>query len=228
MYQFDARPTSQSTGLGTSPVGRWEVGATDRFIHLNEFGRFKLHWKITGLLAKFPELGANSLRERIFYAGSLRLMDRTPKLSAIALSLFLVACNPTQDGATGNSSHNYLKKDPLMAEIASIVGSEAKSCGRVSLGQDPTGAWHCAKVADSQGAPHWFAMQREGIDSEMWSASLLSPSGERFILIYDSNYMGGSGLLPSFTRMTCDGNVTLAPSSPDGSGLTCERKRRDQ
>jgi hypothetical protein len=164
-----------------------------------------------------------------FYTASFRLMDRTPKLSAIALTLFLVACNPTHDGATGNSSHNNnVKSDPLMAEIASIVGAEAKPCGRVSLGQDLTEAWHCAQLADSQGTPHWFAMQREGIDSEMWSASLLSPSGERFILVYDSNYIGGSGLLPSFTRMTCDGHVTLAPSYPDGSGLTCVRKRRDQ
>jgi hypothetical protein len=151
-------------------------------------------------------------------------MERNQKLSSIAASLLLMACNPTQHAATGDSSHARGSDDPLMAEIASIVGSEARSCGRVPLGQDPAEAWHCAQLADSEGIPHWFAMQREGIDSTLWSASLLSPSGERFILIYDSNYRGGPGLLPSFTRMTCDGHVTLDPSFPDGSGLRCARR----
>lgn len=156
---------------------------------------------------------------------ALGLMDIILKLSAIAASLLLIACGPTQHAATGDSPHGGGTDDPLMAEITSIVGPGATSCGRVPLGQNPTGAWRCAQLADSKGVPHWFAMQREGVDSQMWSASLLSPSGERFILIYDSNYMGGSGLLPSFTRMTCDGHVVLAPSS-DGSGLTCARERR--
>lgn len=153
------------------------------------------------------------------------LMDRIPIPGAIAASLLLLACEPAQHAATGESLRSGGSSDPFIAEIVAIVGAGATSCGRVTLGQDPAEAWGCAQLADSKGIPHWFAMQREGIDSTMWSASLLSPSGERFILIYDSNYMGGPGLLPSFTRMTCDGHVALAPSSPDGSGLTCAHER---
>jgi len=61
--------------------------------------------------------------------------------------------------------------DPLMSEIASIVGPGATSCGRIPLGQDPMKAWQCAEDADRRGAAHWFAIQREGIDSDIWLAS---------------------------------------------------------
>jgi hypothetical protein len=95
--------------------------------------------------------------------------------------------------------------DPLMAEIASIVGPGVTSCGRVPLGQDPMKAWQCAEDADRRGAAHWFAVQREGIDSDIWFASLRTESGQKFILSYDSNYMGGPGLQPSFTKYVCNG-----------------------
>lgn len=150
-------------------------------------------------------------------------MDAILRLVPVVAILLMTACSRAER-ITANAGNS---RDPLMAEIASIVGPEAKACGRVPLGTPPENAWRCAELADSQGIPHWFAMQRQGIDSKMWSASLLAPSGERFILIYDSNYMGGPGLLPSFTRMTCDGHVVLAPASPDGSGLRCVRKHSE-
>lgn len=128
--------------------------------------------------------------------------------------MLLAACSRPDTHTTG---------DPLTTEITSIVGASAKPCGMVSLGTDPTVAWRCAEQADSQGIPYWFAMQREGIDSKLWSAALLAPSGERFILLYDSNYMGGSGLLPSLTRLTCDGKIDLAPEYAEG--LICRRRR---
>jgi len=154
-------------------------------------------------------------------------METILKRMALACVLLLIACTPQQHATSNGPSPRDGNGDPLMTEIATIVGPNAKSCGRVSLGQDPAEAWHCAQSADGQGLPHWFAMQREGVDSIMWSASLLSPSGERFILVYDSNYMGGPGLLPSFTRYACDGHVALALSQPDGSGLKCWRNRRE-
>lgn len=142
-------------------------------------------------------------------------MDAIQRLAIFGAVTLLAACSRPDTHPSG---------DPLMTEITSIVGPSAKPCGRVSLGMDPAVAWRCAEQADSQGIPYWFAMQREGIDSKLWSAALLTPSGERFILLYDSNYMGGPGLLPSLTRRTCDGQIGLAPGYPEG--LMCRRRRR--
>ena len=103
-----------------------------------------------------------------------------------------------------------------------LVGPSARPCGLVPLGEDPTDAWKCAQAADASSTPHWFAIQRQGIDSEVWVASLLKPSGERFILTYDSNYMGGPGLLPRFTRDACKGRVVLTPTAK--AGLQCLRQ----
>ncbi len=112
--------------------------------------------------------------------------------------------------------------DPLMSEIASIVGPGAKSCGRVPLGQDPMKAWQCAEDADRRGAAHWFAIQREGIDSDIWLASLRTESGQKFILSYDSNYMGGPGLQPSFTKYVCNERIGFSPDL--GQPLHCVRR----
>jgi len=103
-----------------------------------------------------------------------------------------------------------------------LTGPNARQCGLVQLGEDPTDAWKCAQAADSSDTPHWFALQRQGIDSEAWVASLLTPAGERFILTYDSNYMGGPGLLPRFIRDTCAGRVVFTPAA--NAGLQCRRQ----
>ncbi|MEG3193864.1 hypothetical protein SNE32_16715, partial [Lysobacter sp. D1-1-M9] len=100
--------------------------------------------------------------------------------------------------------------------------SNANQCGPVHLGKDPAPAWRCAQDAAQQGIPHWFALQRQGIDSDVWVASMLTPSGHRFILSYDSNFMGGPGLLPRFTREACNGTVVFRPSAQ--TALQCSRK----
>jgi hypothetical protein len=99
---------------------------------------------------------------------------------------------------------------PLLSELLLLTGPNAKHCGLVALGEDPTSAWACAQAADHHGIAYWFALQQQGVDSDVWVASLLTPTGGRFILTYDSNYMGRPGLMPRFTRDTCNGVVVLA------------------
>ena len=111
--------------------------------------------------------------------------------------------------------------DPLLAELAMLTGPNAKQCGPVSLGSDPSSAWRCAQDAAQQSTPHWFAVQREGIDSDVWLASMLTPSGQRFILSYDSNFMVVPELLPRFTREACNGTVVFTPGSK--AALQCSR-----
>jgi hypothetical protein len=106
-----------------------------------------------------------------------------------------VECNGVDEPSNAQKG---FAADPLMAEIASIVGPGVTSCGRVPLGQDPMKAWQCAEDADRRGAAHWFA-------------SLRTESGQKFILSYDSNYMGGPGLQPSFTKYVCNGRIGFSP-----------------
>jgi len=102
-----------------------------------------------------------------------------------------------------------------------LAGTGARQCGFVRLGADPADAWDCAQAADRSNAPYWFAIQRQGIDSDVWQAALRTPSGQRYILSYDSNYMGGPGLLPRFSRDSCAGPIVLAPNAQ--SWLRCSR-----
>ena len=122
----------------------------------------------------------------------------TTRLLLIA-SVLLVACSSTGQAA----------ETPLQNELDMLVGANARECGFVALGQDPTAAWECAKNADGDDSPYWVAIERQGIDSDVWIAALLTPSGVRYILTYDSNYMGGPGLLPRFTREACVGQLVL-------------------
>jgi hypothetical protein len=122
-------------------------------------------------------------------------------------------------GACSSPSHS---DNPLLSELSLLTGPSARQCGLVTLGQDPSIAWKCAQTADKSGEPYWFAMQRQGVDSDIWLAALLTPSGQRYILTYDSNYMGGPGLLPRFSRDTCSGRIVLSPKSR--SGLQCSRR----
>ena len=131
--------------------------------------------------------------------------------AAVGAILSLGACS-----ATGQPSED----SPLVSELSMLAGPAARECGLVALGQDSSAAWQCARSADRSGAPYWFAVQRHGIDSDVWLAALLTASGQRYILTYDSNYMGGPGLLPRFSRDTCSGRIVLAPKT----GLQCSRK----
>src|SRR5690606_20484165 len=124
----------------------------------------------------------------------------------------LSACTATPD----------VPADPLFAELAMLAGPDAKHCGPVHLGQDPAPAWRCAQEATQEGTPHWFALQRQGIDSDVWDASILAPSGQRSSRSYDSNFMGRPGLLPRFIREACEGTVVFRPGS--NSALQCLRK----
>ena len=115
--------------------------------------------------------------------------------------------------------------NPLLAELVTLTGADALECGLVPIGTDPAKAWGCAESASRSGTPHWFAMQLQGIDSDIWQASLLTPSGQRFILNYDSNYMGGPGLMPRFSRDTCNGRVVLVTlRTRPGVELQCSRQ----
>ena len=134
-------------------------------------------------------------------------------LAVIVVAMALVACT-SPSGASSN--------DPLRSELLMLTGPSARQCGLVPLGKDPAEAWSCAQAADRSNAPYWFAVQRQGVDSDVWQAALLTPSGQRYILSYDSNYMGGPGLLPRFSRDTCVGHIVLTPKAQ--SSLQCSRK----
>src|SRR5690554_1716412 len=79
--------------------------------------------------------------------------------------------------------------DMLLSELIMLSGPDAEECGLVRLDQDPSPAWQCAQASEQQGRPYWLALQRQGIDSDVWLASLRTPAGQHFILTYDSNYM---------------------------------------
>lgn len=133
-------------------------------------------------------------------------------------SVLLTACSP----ADRSAPHRSPAQAPLRDELLMLAGPKARACGLVALGQDPTAAWACAQAADSQGTAYWFAVQHRGIDSQAWSAALLTPDGKRYLLTYDSNYRGGPGLLPRFIRDTCDGRFVLIAQSQ--RELHCSRK----
>ena len=133
-------------------------------------------------------------------------------LAAVATLIAFNACAVSPEGAI----------DPLLSELTMLTGPSAERCGPVPIGKDPDQAWSCARAAEQRGIPHWFALQLQGIDSDVWLASLRTPSGQRFILSYDSNFMGGAGLLPRFVREACNGTVVFAPSSK--TPLQCSRK----
>jgi hypothetical protein len=109
-----------------------------------------------------------------------------------------------------NVASAELPSSPLLSELAMLTGPGAKKCGLVQFGENPATAWACARAADRQGLPYWFALELDGFDSDVWVASLMTPDGSRFILEYDSNYMGKPGLLPRFDRKACIGNVVLS------------------
>lgn len=100
-------------------------------------------------------------------------------------------------------------QNPLHAELQMLTERRGTACGLVAYGQDPASAWACAERAEKKGAPYWVAIQRDGIDSDFWVAALLTPSGMRYILHYDSNPRGGPDLMPKFVRESCGGKVVL-------------------
>ena len=111
---------------------------------------------------------------------------------------------------------------PLEAELHMLVGESALDCGFVRLGTPVETAWRCAEAATSSGTPHWFALEQSGVDSDVWIASILDQSGRAYILEYDSNYTGGPGLQPRFTRAACNGRIVFKPSA--SRPLQCGRK----
>lgn len=115
-------------------------------------------------------------------------------------SMLLVACTP-KEGVAADST--------LRGELEMLTGSNARECGFVALDQDPIFPWECARIADEQNIPYWIAIERSGIDSDVWIAGLRTPAGVRYVLTYDSNYLGGAGLLPRFSREACEGQLVL-------------------
>ena len=114
---------------------------------------------------------------------------------SLLIALLLAGCTATQDSASDN---------PLLNELTMLTGKDAKPCGMVALGQKPDAAWACAQEADKRDSAYWIAIELEGVDSDIWHAAMRTPSGQYFVLEYDSNHMGAPGLLPRFKRDACE------------------------
>ena len=112
--------------------------------------------------------------------------------------------------------------DVLRAELVRLSGSSAKDCGLVPLKDDPASSWRCAQSADQDNKPFWFAIERQGVDSDVWEAVGRTSSGERYLLVYDSNPYGRAELMPRFTRDTCLTGFVFNPSS--NGALSCSRR----
>lgn len=102
-------------------------------------------------------------------------------------------------------------RSPFESELARLAGRGAAQCGLIALRQDPKPEWICAMGAESKAQPFWFALQRQGEDSEVWMAAIRTPAGEHVILNYDSNRGGGRGLDPSFYQTRCPGAIVFRP-----------------
>jgi len=138
---------------------------------------------------------------------------RTFLRNLLALAaLGFAACGQGKSPSTGN---------PLQAELTRLSGSNAKDCGLIALDHAPDAGWACARAADKAKAPFWFAVERRGIDSDIWEAIGRDSAGERYLLLYDSNPYGRPGLLPRFTREICPGEFVFTPSA--NSALQCYR-----
>lgn len=151
-------------------------------------------------------------------------MQPLSRINLLIAAALAAACSPADRPATANppaavnpsaAAKPPTTGNPLRDELAMLTGPNARECGLVALGQDATAAWQCAQAADSQRIAYWFAIEHSGIDSELWVATLRAANGQRYLLHYDSNYMGGPGLLPRFTRNACTGFTTLVPNSPE-------------
>ena len=157
--------------------------------------------------------------------GSTTQVGLTQALGLMQTSFAILLGTAICLGACTSADRAATSDNPLLAELITLTGADALECGLVPLGADSAKAWSCAESASRNGTPHWFAMQLQGIDSDIWQASLLTPSSQQFILDYDSNYMGGSGLMPRFSRDTCNGRVVLVTlRTKPGVELQCSRK----
>lgn len=155
-------------------------------------------------------------------------LRRARSMVGLAVGLSLIACssperNPRQE-IPNAAAKNATAADILRSEMLRLAGPGARDCGFVPLGHDPADAWRCAQAADGKGGPYWFALQRQGIDSQVWTAVLLTPEGKRYLISFDSNVQGGSGLNPRFTQEACPDRVFLFPDTPRGA--SCSQKER--
>ena len=133
--------------------------------------------------------------------------------SLVAISILLAICSQPAKAFSNNA---------LRAELVRLSGSSAEDCGLISLGDDPAASWRCAQSADQSNKPFWFAIERRGVDSDIWEAVGRTSSGERYLLVYDSNPYGQPELLPRFTRDSCPNGFAF---NPDTNGaLICSRR----
>ncbi len=109
---------------------------------------------------------------------------------------------------------------PFESELARLGGRAAKQCGLVPIGHDAKSAWRCVGDAERKGEAFWFALQQQGIDSEVWIAAIRTPSGAHLILDYDSNVDGGPGLKPRFYQKNCPHRILYRPA--EQPPLKCE------
>lgn len=123
--------------------------------------------------------------------------------------------------ATYSQPVKTFSSDALRAELVRLSGTSAEGCGFVSLADNPASSWRCAQSADQNNKPFWFAIERRGVDSEIWEAVGRTSSGERYLLVYDSNPYGQPGLLPRFTRDACPTGFMFNPDS--NGALSCRQ-----
>lgn len=89
---------------------------------------------------------------------------------------------------------------PTLTEAA---GPSATACGSVGLGRDRTAVDACAVAAQRANRPFWFAIQQQGVDSEVWSAVVLTSDGTGYSFLYDGDPSGGSQIGARIERSRC-------------------------
>lgn len=80
----------------------------------------------------------------------------------------------------------------LAPELQERAGPGATACGRIPLGGDQSAAHRCAVESLRAGRAFWMEVQRQGIDSEVWSGFVRAPDGTGYSYIWDGDPSGGS------------------------------------
>ena len=89
-------------------------------------------------------------------------------------------------------------------------------CGAFAAGANVIGGWKCAFWQDNhERKPYWFAVQRQTATGQSWSAAVLTPQNQTFILTQLRN--GG------VATESCPGNIFLDGDRPGLFYVTCNR-----
>ena len=121
---------------------------------------------------------------------------------AVLLLAGLVACNPA-------------KPDSVVAHAKRLAGPGAMDCGAFIAGANIIGGWKCAFWQDNhERKPYWFAVQRNTATGESWSAAVLTPQNQTFIVTQSNGHIATE---------SCPGNIFLDGDRPGFFFVTCNR-----